>query len=547
MLSLERKYVMVLRKRDIELDLMDEKEPFRITNILYMIVIALGVLFRLGSYIQDRTLWYDEAMLASGIVQRNFSGLFEPLDYSQSAPIGFLLIVKFFISILGSSQRILRLYSFLTGIASIKLFYLLLKRSGFKRPYLGAAFYATVSPLIYYSTELKPYMPDAFFTIAALYLYKLYEDKKLPAWAYVLFCIFAVWISFPSIFIIGAITCYSFFLSMAGIAADLVSRNRDEIRDKFRIFIGSAVFGAAALLSFGICYITYTSKVSGNIDGMSMEYWKHLYFPLFPKKISEWNLIYLMLNNYLRFIFNEVGALSWILWIGGILLLFVRKNKLGGYSVLAVLFTLVASSIEQYPIQDRLLLFLVPFTILGIIFFAEVLMDLLKWKGFEVVLFILLISFNYSSLKYTDVNNMYREGQEAANLIYYLDNKIEEDEKLYIFANAVPIYEYHTGYKQGLTHFPEKVFESGQLIYGCKYWNLKCEPYKYITTIDEKRLKENIDSIVKYQRVYVLFYHYGEDAEYYLISELRKYGTVTYFMNEKNTPLYYFVRYAHLN
>ncbi|HOQ00855.1 MAG TPA: glycosyltransferase family 39 protein [Acetivibrio clariflavus] len=535
------------RNEEIELSLKEVKKPVKFTTILYMIVIAMGILFRLGSYIQDRTLWYDEAMLASGIVQRGFGGLFKPLDYSQSAPIGFILIVKFFITVLGSSQRALRLYSFLTGLFSIRLFYLLIKRSGFKRPLLGTAFYATVSPLIYYSTELKPYMPDAFFTIAALYLYKLYEDKDIPGWVYALFCIFAVWISFPSIFVIGAITCYNFFFGIFGFIARKISKNEGELKELLRAFISSAVFGAVALVSFGACYFIYTSKVSGNIDGMSMEYWKHLYFPLFPKKLFQWNLIYLMLNNYFSFSFNDVAALSLILWVGGIMLLFIRKNKLGGYTVLAVLFTLVASWLEQYPIQDRLLLFLVPFTILGILFFAEVLMDLLRWKFFEVVVFILIIALNYGSLKYTDVKNMYREGQEAAYLIYYLNNKIEEDEKLYIFANAVPIYEYKTGYKQGLTHFPEKVFEDGQLIYGCKYWNLKCEPYKYITTLDEERLKENVDSIIKYQKVYVLFYHYGSDAEYYLINELRKYGTVTYFMNENETPLYYFVRYAHLN
>lgn len=122
------------RNEEIELSLKEVKKPVKFTTILYMIVIAMGILFRLGSYIQDRTLWYDEAMLASGIVQRGFSGLFKPLDYSQSAPIGFILIVKFFITVLGSSQRALRLYSFLTGLFSIRLFYLLIKRSGFKRP-----------------------------------------------------------------------------------------------------------------------------------------------------------------------------------------------------------------------------------------------------------------------------------------------------------------------------------------------------------------------------------------------------------------------------
>lgn len=538
---------MVSRKREVDLNLKELKKPIGFTVILYIIVIALGILVRIGAYIQDRTLWYDEAMLASGIIQRGFGGLFEALDYSQSSPIGFLIIVKSLISVLGSSQHVLRLYSFLTGLLSIRLFYLLLKNSGFKRPLLGAAFYATVSPLIYYTTELKPYMPDAFFTIAALYLYKLYADKKLPLWGYMLFCFFSVWISFPAIFVIAAITCYNFVSSIIRFVINLFVRDKDKHRDICRAFFSAVAFGATALIGFYICYIVYTGKVSGNLDGMSMEYWKHLYFPFFPQTQSEWDLIYLMLNNYLNFIFYDASALSWILWIGGTILLFVRKNNLGGYSLLAVLFTLIASNMEQYPMQDRLLLFLVPLTVIAILFFAEVLMDLLKWKPFEFIVFILVIALNYGSLKYMDVNNMYKEGQEAANLIKYLNNKIEEDEKLYIFANAVPIYEYTSGYKQHLTNFPEKVFESGQLIYGCKYWNLKCEPYKYITSIDEVRLKENVDAVVKYQKAYVLFYHFGADAEYYLISELRKYGTVTYFMNENDTPLYYFVRYAHLN
>jgi hypothetical protein len=242
-----------------------------------------------------------------------------------------------------------------------------------------------------------------------------------------------------------------------------------------------------------------------------------------------------------------VFPLAVILWIGGFLLMIVRRNNLWGYGLLSLLFTLIGSNMKQYPMQDRLLLFLVPFTVISILFFTEVVMDLLKWKPFEVIIFILVIGLNYGSLKYTDIKNMYKEGQEASNLIKYLNTKIEDDEKLYIFANAVPIYEYFTGYKGHYKQFPEKVSESGQVIYGCKYWTLECEPYKYSTTLDEERLKENVDAIVKYQKAYVLFYHYGTDAEYYLVTALRNYGTVTCYMQENDTPLYYFVRYAHLN
>lgn len=117
-----RKRFMRSSNKEIELNLKAARKPIGFTAILYIIVIVSGILFRIGSYIQDRTLWYDEAMLASAIIQRGFGGLFAPLDYSQSAPLGFLTIVKSFVVIMGSSQHVLRLYSLLTGLLSIRLF-----------------------------------------------------------------------------------------------------------------------------------------------------------------------------------------------------------------------------------------------------------------------------------------------------------------------------------------------------------------------------------------------------------------------------------------
>jgi len=43
-------------------------------------------------YIENRSLWDDEASLALNIVYKNFSELTQVLDYHQAAPIGFLFI-----------------------------------------------------------------------------------------------------------------------------------------------------------------------------------------------------------------------------------------------------------------------------------------------------------------------------------------------------------------------------------------------------------------------------------------------------------------------
>ncbi|NLD46307.1 MAG: hypothetical protein GX660_03795, partial [Clostridiaceae bacterium] len=390
-----------LGKGEIELS----DKPFDSTKILYIIVLALGILFRLGSYIQDRTLWYDEAMLASSVFQHGFTNLLEPLDYSQSAPVGFIFIVKVFVSVFGSSQYILRLYSLISGIMAIWIFYLLLKEAGFKRPLIGAAFFATVQPLFYYSTELKPYMQDTFLALTAMYLFVLYSKNKLSPLVYMVFCFLSVWISFPVIFVIGAITGYNFFAAIIKMIVYLVTRDREKQTITMKQFLWAAVFGVCALAGFGICYVVYTGNATSNIDEMSMEYWRHLKFPLFPEDSSDWDLMSLMTNNFLNFVFpGEFTAIAGgILWIGGSLLLIKRRLELFFYGFLTVLLTLIASSIGQYPMQDRILLFLVPFELIAIVCFAEVLIDLIRFKALEVIVFIGIIALNIAILSYSDV------------------------------------------------------------------------------------------------------------------------------------------------
>src|SRR5215213_3690007 len=92
------------------------------------LLILMGAILRLRQYLTGRSLWADEAMLALNIVERNFAGMFQPLDYDQGSPIGFLLVEKFFNSILGKSEFALRLFPLLVGSISLWLFYLLLKR-----------------------------------------------------------------------------------------------------------------------------------------------------------------------------------------------------------------------------------------------------------------------------------------------------------------------------------------------------------------------------------------------------------------------------------
>src|SRR4051812_31295813 len=55
---------------------------------------AVGVALRLHLYVDRRSLWLDEIWVALDIVGRSFLGLLRPLDYAQSAPVGFLWIER---------------------------------------------------------------------------------------------------------------------------------------------------------------------------------------------------------------------------------------------------------------------------------------------------------------------------------------------------------------------------------------------------------------------------------------------------------------------
>jgi hypothetical protein len=58
-------------------------------------------------------------MLASSIVKRSFSGLMQPLDYGQGAPVGFLFLEKASILIFGNHDYILRLFPLLMSSLAI--------------------------------------------------------------------------------------------------------------------------------------------------------------------------------------------------------------------------------------------------------------------------------------------------------------------------------------------------------------------------------------------------------------------------------------------
>ena len=132
--------------------------PFR--KAVCVIILILGLI----QYLSNRQYWLDESMLAINVRELGWSDLFRPLKMEQSAPIGFLLLSKASITLLGPSEMAFRLPVFLIFLASLRIIY---KRHDIFSD-ASIAFIFLTSFLIYYSSEFKQYMFDCFAGVMML-------------------------------------------------------------------------------------------------------------------------------------------------------------------------------------------------------------------------------------------------------------------------------------------------------------------------------------------------------------------------------------------
>jgi uncharacterized membrane protein len=158
------------------------KDKFNYYQLASYFLILIGISIRIFHYLVNRSLWLDEAMLSNNIINRNFFQLLSPLDNRQIAPIGFLFAQKLSTLIFGVNEFALRLLPLLTGIFSLPLFYLLLKKIvNEKIVLLGLLFFVFGRYLLYYSHEAKQYNMDLIIYIVCFYFFYF---KKLTNYSY---------------------------------------------------------------------------------------------------------------------------------------------------------------------------------------------------------------------------------------------------------------------------------------------------------------------------------------------------------------------------
>ena len=318
---------------------------------LPIIIIGIAVILRFIQFVSDRSLWLDESMLALNITSRSFAELFQPLDYFQVAPIGFLVLEKSVVGLLGNNEYALRLFPFICGISSLFLFWSVANYTIRKNGVLWAlCLFGSNKFLIYYSAEIKQYASDVAITLV-LYLITIYIRKKEGFKATYIFLYgvagaISIWFSLPSAFVLAGVGTSLFVFS---------GLKRDWQRASWLAL--SCLFW---LVSFGVYILIYTSDISHNL-GFQREYWQNVFMPLPPLSISDvkWfaETFFEIIKNPVGLTFNGIGALCFL--CGGLSLF--EKDKEWFFCLLGPIFAaLLVSGFQLYPFSGRVLLFAVP-------------------------------------------------------------------------------------------------------------------------------------------------------------------------------------------
>ena len=313
----------------------------------WWILVVAGTLLRVAQYAHNRSLWFDEALLALNILHRSFGQLLQPLDYNQGAPIGFLFLQKLITVLFGGSEFALRAIPLAAGMASLFLFWRVANLcSAPKVATLAMALVALSGSLVYYSSEVKQYSFDVAIALgllwAALACRKSNFTRNLVPLGFL--GMLAIWFSHPASFVLAGAGMV--LIREAAVARDWTRRRR------------LAVPLLAWALSFAACYLVALRGLSRNHS--LLDYWEGYFF---PSPLWTWHTAVWLLDRS----FAVVSELTDVVPIPGAALIVAGcgamwRNRRDILYLLTgpALVTALAAAFHKYPFGGRLLLFCCP-------------------------------------------------------------------------------------------------------------------------------------------------------------------------------------------
>ncbi|MCP9235443.1 hypothetical protein [Lewinella sp. JB7] len=375
---------------------------------LYLLL-AAGLLLWTINLLFARPLFIDEANVARNLFDRDFAGLFVPLDHDQYAPPLYLVVTKLCGELLGYGEIPLRLPAFLGGLLAVGGIWASGRRllSGYWA-LLPLALLFVNPTVLRYVGEVKPYGLD--LGVAAILLALHLRPRRQKLWAWAVGGALIPWISLPGVFVLAAIGLW---------------RLRQDIR--WMLPIGGW------LLSFGVLYyfVLGASVGSGYLNDFHADY----FLPI-PTDWNEVEQLGRILRRLLRLGFGfTVVALIWgaTLMLYGALKLPTKQLWL----LLPLGVAMAVSVFRVYSLIDRLMLFALPGLWLFAALSARGLYHAVRALRLPLLILTALTLGGTNIYRQFYAPGTYGDGRRLAEIALRYDDPV-------LHPDAVPVVDYYT-------------------------------------------------------------------------------------------------------
>jgi hypothetical protein len=457
-----------------------------LAETLSVVILAVGILLRLLQWLNNRSLWLDEAMLARNIIDRSPFELLTPLDYNQGAPVLFLLFVDTTTKLFGSSELALRLIPLLSSLIGLVIFFLV-ARLFLETRYIPIALFlfAFSYELVYYAQELKQYSIDVTIAIALTYYFLRVSNSNAPR-KVDLICLgvlggLGTFLSHPSLFV------------MASIASTLIIL---KFYKKLSIPLCSlSLIFSSWIVCFGANYIFFLKPISMNKD--LLNYWKGDFLPL-PTSVDALMIWWETARSFLLYIGFPAQWHGVVLVLGAVALASGIRNKSAPMlmSAMCFFFAIGCSIAGKYPFSGRLVLYLIPLLILIVVRGLQAISNGRPAIVYCIMTIALLVP---SSMSLPNIALHPIQREEVRPLLEYLNSNRKSGDQVYVYYAASDAINY---YLRNETQNSNSDF-----------WH-----FGRASRNNRATYIEDIHAMRKWPRVWFIFSHLYSDEEYFFIA-----------------------------
>jgi hypothetical protein len=432
--------------------------PLSPTLALAWTLMGVIIVLLVGESLLNRSLWLDEAMLALNIIEKKPLALLKPLDYSQAAPVLFVLIEKCFVLVFGDNDFAFRIFPLICGLASVPLFF------GFSSgltgnrviPALALCLLACSRDFIYYSSEVKQYETDVF-VLCAIYFTAFSESSFVVRHRKVLLSI------------TGAVAVFLSNISVVALAIVgllLVYRCLRNKADRSMYLVPILVWAGCEIINFFLF-------IYNNPNGPGMRAYWHDFFMPFPWQagFKDW------LVTRISDIFSSMlptpaviwhfpklptpPVLSMALYAMGLIDFIVSKRfRLLYLCTGPVILHLLLSSFQLYPFYTRLTLYLLPLFLVvmanGLYALCRVFLRLrYPYLPYVAAAFVLLCFVWRAFVGYP-----FKSNEEIKPVLLTMNQHIKDNYNVYVYFGAWAAFRYYK--ETGLVRFGKANIVVGQ-------------------------------------------------------------------------------------